>query len=68
MQDRAVVMAEIAIRPAGPRPMAERPVRGFVAGSVRATATARCTVAASGVRHQARRRAEPAGSSAWLIA
>lgn len=68
MQDRAVVAAEIDIRRAGPRPMAERPGRGFVAGSVRATATAKWTVAASGVRHQASRRTEAAGLSAWLMA
>lgn len=68
VQARAVVVAEIAIRRPGPRPIAERPGRGFVAGSVRATATAKYTVAASGVAHQARRRAAAAGESGWPIA
>ncbi|GAB2877969.1 hypothetical protein GCM10027074_52620 [Streptomyces deserti] len=65
MQDRAVVVAEMAIRRAGPRPMADRPGRGFVPGSVRATATAKYTVAARGAAHQARRRSEVPGESGW---
>ncbi|CAM5737487.1 hypothetical protein SALBM311S_09319 [Streptomyces alboniger] len=68
VQERAVVVAETAIRRAGPRPIAERPVRGLAAGSVRATATAKYTVVARGVAHQASRRREPAGSPGWLIA
>jgi len=66
--ERAVVVAAMAIRRPGPRPMAERPGRGRVAGSVRATATAKWTVAARGVRHQARRSREDEGESGWLRA
>ncbi|GGP67378.1 hypothetical protein GCM10010247_45330 [Streptomyces calvus] len=58
MQDRAVVVAETAIRRAGPSPTADRPGRGRVPGSVRATATAKYTVAASGAAHQASRSVE----------
>lgn len=68
VQDSAVVVAEMAIRRAGPRPIADRPGRGRVAGSVRATATAKYTVAASGVRHQASRSSAAAVDSGWLIA
>jgi hypothetical protein len=39
--ERAVVVAETAIRRAGPRPIDARPGRGRVPGSVRATARAK---------------------------
>ncbi|MGX1367104.1 hypothetical protein RKD19_002463 [Streptomyces canus] len=68
VQDRAVVVAVTAISRAGPRPIAASPGRGRVPGSVRATARAKWTVAASGVRHHARRSTAPDGSSGWLIA
>lgn len=66
--ERAVVTAETAIRRPGPRPMAERPGRGRVPGSVRATASAKYTVAASGAAHQARRRTLAAEASGCVIA
>src|SRR5690606_19017358 len=62
-QAGAVVVADPSISRAGPRPTADRPGRGRVAGSVRATAIARYTVAASGAAHQARRSAEAGGSA-----
>lgn len=63
-----MVAAEMAIRRAGPRPIADRPGRGRVPGSVRAATTAKYTVAARGATHQARRRAEPPGVSWWARA
>ncbi len=60
--------AETAMRRPGPRPTADSPGRGRVPGSVRATASARYTVAASGSAHQARRSAAASAASGWFRA
>lgn len=53
--DTAVEIAASAESRAGPRPAANSPGRGRVLGSVRATATANWTVAASGTAHHSSR-------------
>ncbi|KAF0648913.1 hypothetical protein K701_16300 [Streptomyces fradiae ATCC 10745 = DSM 40063] len=68
MQATAVDAAARAVSRTGPSPRAQRPGRGRVAGSVRATATARCAQAASGGAHQASRSAEAYGRSGWATA
>lgn len=68
VQESSVVSADTAISRPGPRPTADSPGRGRVPGSVRATARARYTVAASGTTHQARRSAAAPGVWGWSIA
>lgn len=68
MQETAVEAAASAVSRAGPSPTADSPGRGRVLGSVRATATARWTVAASGTTHHSSRGTEEAERSGWPTA
>lgn len=60
MHETAVETAASTLSFTGPRPTADSPPRGRVLGSVRATATANCTVAASGTKHHSSRSTAPA--------